>query len=325
MSRTLIAYHISLFTLLLLVAAGTNISAKSLPDSSSQKAPVNNKPYLTREFEVDGPGILKVFTLSGNIEVEHVPNTNKVRVELYVDRGFAFWSNTKNLDNYRITTFQRGNEIVASVEQKSKETGFFSDQMKFSYKVYLPASMSTQLKSSGGNIKVSGVKGDHLIKTSGGNIDLHEISGKIAVYTSGGNIGIRGSNGTIHAQTEGGNMTISNSSGELRLRTNGGEISAEQISGSMLAKVEGGNIRADFRYVSQGISLETTAGNIVLNVPENKGYDVYLRGTHIQLPTPNSFKGTQKTHLVDGVINGGGASVNLVTEFGNITLHTKND
>lgn len=328
MNRNLFSYYFHLITaLIVLLAAGINISAKHVSGGKLPNHPneitEENKPYLTREFEVDGPGILKVFTLAGDIEVERVADSQKVRVELYVDRGFAFWSNTKNLDNYRITTLQRGNEIVASVEQKGKETGFFSDQMKFSYKIYLPASMSTELKSSGGHIKVSGVTGEHLIKTSGGNIDIYEVQGKIAAYTAGGNIDIYASEGTIYAQTEGGNLTIEQSNGELRLKANGGQIRAEQISGSMLAKVEGGDIRADFLHVSQGISLETTAGNIDLRIPGDEGYDLFLRGTRVRIPDTRFFEGTKRTNQVDGTINDGGATINIVTEHGTITLDSE--
>ncbi|SMO80662.1 Putative adhesin [Gracilimonas mengyeensis] len=298
-------------------------ATKTLPDSVVfHETTIQETPYMTREFEVDGPGILKVFTLAGDVEVEETPNTHKVRIELYVDRGYAFWSNTKNLDNYRITMLKRGNEIVASVEQKSKETGFFSDQMKFSFKVFVPQAMSTQLKSSGGDIHINGLRGDQLAKTSGGNIEVRNAVGKIAAYTSGGNIGIRTSEGTIYGQTEGGNINIAESGGEIRLRSNGGNVRAEQISGSMLARVEGGNIKASFIEVSQGISLETTAGDIFLDIPRDGGYDIAVRASKINFPALPGFTGTQRSNMVEGTSNNGGSTINLVTEYGTVTLET---
>ncbi|MDX1586578.1 MAG: DUF4097 family beta strand repeat-containing protein [Balneolaceae bacterium] len=281
---------------------------------------LESKPYLTKEFTLDGPGMLKAYTLAGNIEVQSIEATNKVKVELYLDRGYSFWSNSKNLDNYRITVIQRGNEIVSSVERKSKETGFFSDQMRFSFKIYVPENMSTELKTSGGNISVSGLQGQHMIKTSGGNIELDEISGKLAAYTAGGNINVNKSKGTIYGKTTGGNITVDQSSGEIRLLSEGGRILAERISGTLLARLGGGDIKARFLEVAEGVSLDTGAGNIYLEIPEMEGFELVLNGTEIDLPPDLDVDGYTGSRRVEGTVKRGGAPINLSTNHGKIEL-----
>lgn len=276
---------------------------------------------MTKEFTIREPGVLKVFTMAGDIEVKSVQNSDKVRVELYVNRGYAFWTNTGNLDNYRITMLQRGNEVVASVEQKSK-AGLFSGTISFSYKIYVPASISAELKTSGGNITLSGVEGNQLIKSSGGNIQVVNVSGKLGAYTSGGNIQISSSEGVIFAQTEGGNISIVESSGEFRLKTNGGRIVSERVSGSMLAKVGGGDIKAHFLYVAEGVNLETSAGNISLAVPSEAGYDLVLEGSAIELPEPFYFEGINRPDRVEGNYREGGSPINMQTNYGTVTLET---
>lgn len=278
------------------------------------------KPYLTKEFTLDGPGILKAYTLAGNIEVKTIEASSKVKVELYLDRGYSFWSNSKNLDNYRITVIQRGNEIISAVERKSKETGFFSDQMRFSFKVYVPENMSTELKTSGGNITVSGLRGHHMIKTSGGNIELDNVNGKLSAYTAGGNIDINRSSGILFGKTTGGNITIDQSSGEIRLLSEGGRILAEHISGTLLARLGGGDIKAQFLKVSEGISLDTGAGNIYLEIPEMDGFELVLSGTEIKLPPNLSVDGYRSLQRVEGTVKRGGAPINLSTNYGKIEL-----
>lgn len=279
------------------------------------------KPYLTKEFTLSGPGILKAYTVAGNIEVQTIEDTEKVRVELYLDRGYSFWSNSKNLDNYRITVIQRGNEIVSSVERKSKETGFFSDQMRFSFKVYVPKSMSTELKTSGGNVKISGLHGNHMIKTSGGNIDLEGINGKLSAYTAGGNISINNSRGILYGKTTGGNIDVDQSQGEIRLLSEGGRILAERISGTLLARLGGGDIKAHFLKVSDGISLDTGAGNIYLELPEMDGFDLVLKGTEITLPANWQVEGYKSLQRIEGTVNRGGVPINLTTNYGKIELN----
>jgi DUF4097 and DUF4098 domain-containing protein YvlB len=282
-----------------------------------------SNPYMTKEFEISGSGLLKIFTVAGNIEIVPSSSANKVKVELYLDRGFAFWSNTKNLDNFRITMLQRGNEIVASVERKKQETSFFSDQMTFSFRVYVPESMSTELKTLGGNIKLQKVHGNQSIKTSGGNITLADIKGHLQAYTAGGNINISNTSGTIYAITDGGNISLDRNSGEIRLKTNGGRIISERISGTMLAKVGGGDIRADFISVSEGINLETSAGNIQLELPDHVGYELLLRGTEIQFDERDKVHGEVRAGRIEGTYKDGGPPINLSTNAGTITLRIK--
>ena len=304
----------------ILIALST--SASTVKGDSTRHKDVDN-PYMTKEIEVSGSGILKIFTVAGNIEILPSSSAKKVKVELYLDRGYAFWSNNKNLDNFRITMLQRGNEIVGSVERKKRETSFFSDQMTFSFRVYVPESMSTELKTLGGNIELRKVRGNQSIKTAGGNIKLSDINGHMQAYTSGGNIDITGSKGTIYAQTEGGNISLDRNSGEIRLKTNGGRIISERISGSMLAKVGGGDIRADFMQVSEGISLETSAGNIHLEVPARFGYELLLQGTEINFDGRDEVHGEVRAGRIEGTYKDGGPLINLSTNAGAITFRIK--
>lgn len=282
-----------------------------------------DKPYMTKEFEIDGPGSLKIFTVAGNIDVVPSSSHNKVKVELYIDRGFAFWSNSNNLDNFRITMLKRGTEVMASVERKHRETGFFSDQISFSFRVYVPEHISTELKTLGGKVNLQHVHGKQSIKTHGGSIDVSDIRGRLEAYTLGGNIKVSNSSGTIFAQTDGGNILLDQNSGEIRLKTNGGKLIAERISGSMLGRVGGGDIRANFTEVKQGIDLQTSAGNIQLEVPEFEGYQLLLRGTEINFNRKNQVSGDIKTGKIEGTYKNGGPPISLTTNAGTISLKIK--
>lgn len=309
-----------LFALLMLMGfRPLNLYAETPDIYSPPTEPGNSEPYRITEFTVDGPGVLKVFSIAGDIEVETTADSEKVRIELYVDRGYAFWSKSKDLDNYRITMLQRGNEVVASVEEKSIDKGLFSDQMTFSFKVYIPESMSTDLKTFGGHISLSGAKGSHMIKTSGGNIDVSRSRGKIAAYTAGGTITFNKLQGTIFAQTEGGDMYIDDAAGELRLKVKGGDVEAYNISGSMLVQSDGGDIRSEFREITQGINLETSAGNIVADLPDG-GFDLNANGSRINLNDDGHFSGSKASNRINGTIRGGGIPVTLRTDYGTVTI-----
>lgn len=219
---------------------------------------------------------------------------------------------------------QNGNKVVSSVEQKTDERSLFSDQITFSYKIYVPEQISSQLKTSGGDISISGIRGSQILKTAGGNISINDVGGEIKAYTSGGNIEILFSKGTIFAHTAGGNIIVEKSSGEIRFKTTGGRILASKVGGSMVAEVVGGDIHADFETISQGINLKTTAGTIEVALPPNKGFNLDLKGTQVFIPSGIQFSGTVKPNSVIGTLIGGGAPVIINNNYGTVTLTVRN-
>ncbi|MDZ7693521.1 MAG: DUF4097 family beta strand repeat-containing protein [Balneolaceae bacterium] len=174
----------------------------------------------------------------------------------------------------------------------------------------------------GGNIKLSGLTGDQMVKTSGGNITLNNLKGKIGAYTTGGTIEIRENRGTIFAQTEGGDINAEHSEGELRLRTTGGNITSTHVSGSFIARADAGNIRGQFNNIGQGISMETSAGNLYADLPIGVGFDLSATGSQIVFDNVEAFQGSKNVRSVEGRIYGGGVPVRLRASTGTITVKT---
>ncbi|WP_171032791.1 DUF4097 family beta strand repeat-containing protein [Fodinibius saliphilus] len=281
------------------------------------------KPYLTKEFSIQGAGVLKTFTANGNIDVLPSSLSNKVKVELYVDRGFSFWSNANNLDNFRITMLKRDKEIIASVERKKRDTGLFSGSVSFSFKIYVPEAMSSELKTLSGDISLAKMHGRQMVKTGGGHISVTDVRGQFKGFTSAGNIEIKDSQGTIFAQSEDGNITIDRSSGEFRLRTKEGRIWSERISGTMLARVEHGDIRAKFIQVGQGIKLETSDGDVDVELPDRAGYELTLQGSRVRFLEAEKVDGRVRGASIIGEYKGSGPPIDLRARTGNVTLKIK--
>lgn len=294
------------------------------PHAGSLPSAVQDDPYLVKEYVIGDNGTINVFTVAGNIDIISIPETEKVRIELYTDRSFSFWPSGDPLENYRITSLKRGNEITTAVEFKSKhKSGFWTNQTSFSYKITVPEAISTNLKTGNGHISVESVKGEHTFKVTAGDITVHHIKGSIEAYAAGGDVHINDSGGRIYTRADGGNINLENVMGEMRVRINGGTVSTHGLSGSMIAEVSGGNIEARFRKVGEGINLQTNAGNITLVLPRSTGYGLYARGSSVQFDEEGLFDGTYSSRLVNGSINGGGIPVNLTANFGNIMLQLK--
>lgn len=276
-------------------------------------------PLKVKTFKVDGPATLKMFTPSGNIEVESSAAYDEIEVELYVERGFALWSSSKNLDNYHINMLQRGNEIIASVEQKSKSSGW-SDGVNFNFKVKAPKELSSELKTLGGHVRLDGMKGDQKLRSSGGHLKLDNIIGNIKAFTSGGHIELNDIQGSVMAYTQGGHIEADGVHGELRLKSNAGNISGGDLRGYIAASTSAGNIEVEMLSMERGLSLESKAGNVTAEIPGNSGYNVYISGTGAELKGDSNFSGERSGNVIKGVVNDGGIKISLSSKFGNALL-----
>jgi hypothetical protein len=316
--------HLSVFLWLLFsVTAISSLGAQPRDDESPQTHS-DADPILVKEYELDGRGTINVFTVSGDINLVSVPDTRVVRIELFSDRGFSFGSLFSSSDNYRIISFKRGSEITTSVEPKGKQSGYRGNPTTYSYKITVPESISTNLKTLSGSVSTQRVKGDQFLNSNGGNIRITNAAGMIKAYTSGGNINIMNSRGTIFARVDGGSVNADNVTGELRLKVQGGTISSSEISGSMVAVVNAGDIRAQFKKVVKGIDLQTNAGNIQLVVPPSNGYELHARGSDVRFDEGGTFRGTYSNERAEGSVNGGGIPINLTANAGRVTLQLKN-
>lgn len=309
-----------------LLVAVSNLQAQPFYQNKNDIAQrTAGDPILTKEYYVDKGSKINIFTHSGNIEVISVRNSRKVRIALYAERGFSFWPTGNSLDDYRIINLKRGNEIISSVEHKSKhKSSFWSSQTTFSYKIEVPESISTNLKTLNGNVSIQDLIGKQILKASSGNISLENIEGYVEAYSSAGNIEINESEGRIFARADGGNINISDTKGEIRLKIHGGKIVSSGITGSMVAVVNAGDINASFDRVGEVINLQANAGNINLVVPRTAGYGLTARGSSVSLDRNGIFEGTYSQRMAEGSINGGGIPVYLTAIAGTVTFELKN-
>jgi len=280
----------------------------------------HDDPYLTEVFTLNEPGMLKVSTMAGSVEVVGADNSNKVRVELYVKRGYKLWSSEKSLDNYYIHIGKQNNLITASAEPKGGTAVISNSDITFSFVVYVPREMSTEINTQAGNINLAGLNGTQIGKTGAGNISVQNVSGSLKAYTAAGHITVEQSEGAIKTLTNGGHIEFENSSGEIRAQTKGGNINAQHVGGTFLAETKAGNITARFTFVEDGISLNSNVGNIKAQFAENTPLNVVLEATQIHLENKKNFKGNIENKAVNGTFYNGGTILNMITKMGRVEL-----
>ena len=126
--------------------------------------------------------------------------------------------------------------------------------------------------SSGGDVEISNVEGSLSVATSGGDMIFEEIRGELSAATSGGDIRLENSSGNMEITTSGGDITIRRSDGTLTASTSGGDIVASGVKGDeVLLTSSGGNLdisdlsvtrRAELQSVGGDVELQHTSGSI---------------------------------------------------------------
>ncbi len=321
----------------------------------------NDKPYFTKDFTENYLEAVKVQTSGGSISVEG-DSKSGVTVEMYVRANNWNGSDMSNdeiedrLKQYDITIRREGNNVVAIAEPRDRNGMNWKKGLSISFKVYTPRNFATDLRTSGGSIRLASLNGEQNFTTSGGSIDVNDLKGNIKgrtsggsieatncsdnvdlvtsggsikaesmvgnirLITSGGSINLADLNGKIKATTSGGGVRADGIQGDLETSTSGGSIRMKNLAASVKASTSAGSIEADFDRLGDYVSLSTSAGSVRVNMPLNKGLDLDLRGNRVSIDLKN-FDGRMDKDRVQGSLNGGGIPIKLTASSGSVYVN----
>lgn len=293
-------------------------------------------------YKISSPAQLTVSSFDGNIEVIKGNESEMQVFYIAKKKGRVLDISREELDKEVILTVTpEKNSLKISVKSKfeNKAKSIFEsiDEVHVSFKILVPKQTNCELHSSDGNILVEGLTSPQHLKTSDGNIQISNVNGDINGHTSDGNIKLNEITGTVEVGTSDGNILIEKIKGNVVSSTSDGNIELEQVSGNINAKtsdgdiyfsdIEGsfkgitsdGNVKGNFRKLGNELTVRTGDGNISINIPDQLGLDLDIKGESLNVPLKN-FSGKSDKNSIQGKSNGGGIAVNLSTSDGNITL-----
>src|SRR6185436_753747 len=125
--------------------------------------------------------------------------------------------------------------------------------------------------------------------------------------------------GKVEAETSGGSIHADEIKGELVTSTSGGSIRLKNLSCSVEAETSGGGIDAEISDATKSVRLRNSGGNIELELPANKGYDLDLNADKINIELKN-FSGSTDDNSIEGKIYGGGPKVDVHASSGRINV-----
>jgi hypothetical protein len=326
------------------------------------KAQDESQPYMVKSMSTEAITDAKLQASGGSItvtgvngsearlEVYVIPNNNEHLSKEEIQQ---------RLDQYYTISISASNhQLVATVRQKNSINMNWKRSVSVSFKAYLPVNVNTDIETSGGGISLSNLNGTHSFKTSGGGITVNNVKGKmkgrgsgggidilnssndIDLVTSGGGIRAKGCTGNIRLHTSGGSVQLEDMDGNIEAETSGGSIDADNIKGeldagtsggsikltNLLCKVEaetsGGGIDAEINDATKDVKLRNSGGDISVQLPANKGFNLDLHADKIDVALQN-FSGSADEHSIEGKLNGGGALVDVHSNSGRVNIKFK--
>ena len=263
----------------------------------------------------------------------------------------------KRLDEkYELTVSIADNKVTAIAKRKSNnENRGWKNFLNITFKIFTAKEVSTKLTTSGGSISLSDISGNQDFATSGGSLLVVNVSGKINGVTSGGSINVTNSSDDIKLSTSGGSIVATNNTGNIKLVTSGGSITLSKLSGDIDAITSGGSIKGEsiggtlaastsggsiflkdltcsvdaatsggsinviIKELGQYVKLGTSAGNIDLEIPKDKGVKLEMYASKIKTNHLDNFSGNVEEDGINGTLNGGGTLIKLKAGSGKIS------
>jgi hypothetical protein len=137
--------------------------------------------------------------------------------------------------------------------------------------VRVPTKTNVEIRTGGGDVKVSHIEGDTNLETSGGDVGVSGLTGNLTARTSGGDIELRDLTGDVSVKTSGGDIILQNAHGRIEAHTSGGDVTAELARGNAKGgeiETSGGDIELRLDpAVSLDLDASTSSGEVTSSLP----------------------------------------------------------
>ena len=301
----------------------------------------DDQPTITKTFEMKEPGSLNASSSGGGVTVQ-THDQPQVVIQAFVRKNGTVLSPSdpmvkEVLEAFDLNFSKSGSAITAIVERKSRMN--FWNNTGISLTIIVPREMSCKVSSSGGGVKISGVKGTHDFSSSGGGVHLENVtgtteakssgggvhvakqSGDIRLSSSGGGVTLEDAQGSVYAHSSGGGVTLKNIHGNVEAGSSGGGVHVSGECASVKAKSSGGSVHVDISKLSKELNLESSGGGVdaVIRNGKNLGLDLDLQSDRVNIELQN-FSGKSEKDRVKGTMNKGGIPVYMHASGGNVNV-----
>jgi hypothetical protein len=288
----------------------------------------------TRKLKIGPSGTLEVRNISGEIVVT-AGSGRETTVEIVrTAHGRTDADAELGLKEVTVEVDERAERATIATHYPEDRNRRSSYSVSVSYTVTAPASIHLTATSVGGNVKVTGIRGDVTASGVGGNVTIADAGRVISAKTVGGNVSVNGAStdDALEAGSVGGNVSLQQVKAKrVSMSSVGGNITATNVTcdaaelGTMSGTVEfSGPLSRGGRY-----ELRTHSGTVRFTPTGDTGFDLQAHtfsgnvqtDSAIQIQQSNSGRGPNRS--VRGTFGDGSAVVILTTFSGSVIVSRK--
>jgi len=257
------------------------------------------------------------FTLESDVGSVTLSGTSSSGAHVVID------ADREDFESRYTINFEENSGSASVTVRRKDRFSWNNEHGSVHFEIEVPSQTQTNVRTGGGSITLSSLRGESELKTSGGSIDVSGLTGKLDANTSGGSIHLREVTGDSRADTSGGGIEVDSLDGSLTAHTSGGSIHIDRVSGYVEAKTSGGPIHVNFgRGNARGGVLETSGGSIeaLLDRSANLDIDASTSGGHVESDLPVRVVGKISGSSLHGSLGSGGETLRLHTSGGSIHI-----
>lgn len=229
--------------------------------------------------------------------------------------------------NVQVTGSSKVKQVTGTGQTTIKQSG---DEVKVigleeDMSLTVPASVELVVKTRSAGITVSGVTGAVRAASVSGDLRVKGARRGVELKTVSGSVSLEQVKGRLRVKTVSGTVRASGSLSEMDVTSVSGDIIVEQLAGSGKARTTSGEVTIKGRLGKGArVKLGSHSGDVSLRLKVPAGAKYALRTFSGDLELKKGSKATAKrieSRKLEGSVGQGGASLDLATFSGDISLH----
>jgi DUF4097 and DUF4098 domain-containing protein YvlB len=176
------------------------------------------------------------------------------------------------------------------------------------------------------SVRLAGVAGDARVKAAHAAVQLSRVEGAVEVETSYDDVTLEVVGGDAVVKVAHGGVRAQGLARGARITGSGSRIEVDGFRGPLEIEAERAGVHlVPAGPLAQRVSVKTTHGDIRLVVPPESRFELEASTTRgeVQVDVPGLAVKQSSPSQVTGTLGGGGASVRLVSEPGDVVVESR--
>lgn len=159
------------------------------------------------------------------------------------------------------------------------------------------------------------------LRANSGDVVIDGARGPVSVRVGSGDIRIKGATDSLTLAASSGDIHVDDAPRGLDAQTTSGDIVAPQVAARARISTTSGDVQVGLRAPLRSAEIETSNGDVKIDVAHGLGCALDLRTTDgtLDVGVPMTLRAAER-HAMSGSIAGGGAPLTVRTSSGDVTV-----